>query len=76
MSISPVDVLNLVGRGEVVQDKLLSQLMYLMWYEHMCRKHGRARGFIHESLANKYYEEFGKKIATWEIPNRDIRDIL
>ena len=81
MSISPIDVLNLVGRGEVVQDKLLNQLMYLMWYEHMKRKHDMGSKGIyghinHELLANKYYEEFHKKIATWDVPNRDIKDIL
>ena len=81
MSFDFVDVLNIAGRDKLVQDIQLSKLMYLMWYEHMKRKHDMGPKGIyghinHELLANKYYEEFHKKIATWDVPNRDIKDIL
>ena len=59
MSFDFVDVLNMAGRDKLVQDIQLSKLMYLMWYEHMKRKHDMGPKGIyghinHELLANKY----------------------
>jgi hypothetical protein len=80
-----IDVLNIVGRGEVAQNKLLEKLMYLMWYEHMKRHMKREYDMgpkdiyghpNHELLAEKYYNEFGKTVATWDISNRNIGDFL
>jgi len=75
-----VDVLNIVDRGEVTQNKMLEKLMYLMWYEHMKRECKRVPNYIYgnrnyELLAEKYYKEFGKTVATWDIPNRNIGDL-
>jgi len=75
-----VDILNIVDRGEVTQNKMLEKLMYLMWYEHMKREWKRVPNYIYgnrnyELLAEKYYKEFGKTVTTWDIPNRNIGDL-
>jgi hypothetical protein len=71
-----VDVLNIVGRGEVAQNKLLEKLMYLMWYEHKFQSNDPIlNNHSYNLLARKYYEEFGNNIAKWDIPNRSIGDL-